>query len=76
MYLQRIIAAQPEGRELLPYVYWAEGRRVEIEGVAEFAGGRRSRVEFANGYAHVQDESGCEWWGRYLGPDHSSWIVR
>jgi hypothetical protein len=75
-YLQRIVAGQPEGRELLPYIHWAEGRRVEIEGVAEFAGGGTTRVEFANGYAHVQDASGCEWWGRYLGGDRNTWIVR
>lgn len=75
-YIHRIFAGQPENRELLRHSYWAEGRLVEIEGAVEFATGRKSRIEFANGYAHVEDDSGCEWWGRYLGPDRSKWIVR
>jgi hypothetical protein len=75
-YIHRIMAGQPEGSELLRNPYWAEGRLVEIEGAVEFASGRKSRIEFANGYAHVEDDSGCEWWGRYLGPDRSKWTVR
>lgn len=75
-YIHRIIAGQPEGRELLRHSNWAERRLVEIEGAVEFASGRQSRIEFANGYAHVEDDSGCEWWSRYLGPDRSKWIVR
>ena len=27
------------------------------------------------GYAHLEDSAGCEWWGRYLGPDRSKWFV-
>jgi hypothetical protein len=75
-YIHRIMAGQPEDRELLRKPYWAEERLVEIEGAVEFTSGRKSRIEFANGYAHVEDDSGCEWWGRYLGPDRSKWIVR
>jgi hypothetical protein len=75
-YIHRIIAGQPETGELSPSVNWAEGRRVEIEAMVQFRSGRTSRIEFANGYAHVEDDSGCEWWGRYLGPDRSKWIVR
>ena len=75
-YIHRVLAGQPETRELLRNIHWAEGRLVEIEGSVEFASGRKSRIEFANGYAHVEDDAGCEWWGRYLGPDRSKWIVR
>lgn len=75
-YTHRIIAGPPETRELLRNVHWAEMKLVETEGTVEFAIGRKSRIEFANGYAHVEDDSGCEWWGRYLGPDRSKWIVR
>ena len=66
-YIHRIIAGPPETRELLRNVHWAEMKLVEIEGTVEFASGRKSRIEFANGYAHIEDDSGCEWWGRYLG---------
>jgi hypothetical protein len=75
-YIHRIMAGQPETGELLRTIHWAEGMNVEIEGAVEFTSGRKSRIEFANGYAHVEDESGCEWWGRYLGPDRGKWIVR
>jgi hypothetical protein len=75
-YIDRISAGQPEGGELLRNRNWAEMRLVEIEGAVEFTSGRKSRIEFANGYAHVEDDSGCEWWGRYLGADRGRWIVR
>ena len=57
-------------------ICWAEGKSVEILASVEFKSGQRTRIEFANGYAHFEDESGCEWWARYLGPDRSRWIVR
>ena len=75
-YIYRMLAGRPEGGELKAGVYWAEGRAVEIVGSVEFSSGQKSRIEFANGYAHVEDDSGCEWWGRYLGGDRSQWIVR
>ena len=75
-YLRRILAGLPEGGHLSSGVYWAEGRGVEISGSIEFRNGQRSQIEFANGYAHVEDESRCQWWGRYLGADRSRWIVR
>jgi hypothetical protein len=75
-YLRRILAAVPEGARLSSGPYWAEGRRAEISGSTEFRSGQRRRIEFANGYAHIEDQSGCQWWGRYLGPDRSHWIVR
>jgi hypothetical protein len=75
-YINRVLAGRPEGGELQAGVYWAEGRAVEIMGSVEFRSGQKSRIEFANGYAHVEDDSGCEWWGRYLGGDRSQWIVR
>ncbi len=75
-YIHRIMAAQPETRELLRHTHWAERRLVEIEGAVEFTSGRKSQIEFADGYAHVEDDSGCEWWGRYLGPDRGNRIVR
>jgi hypothetical protein len=75
-YIYRMLVGRPEGGELQAGVYWAEGRAVEIVGSVEFRSGQKSRIEFANGYAHVQDDSGCEWWGRYLGGDRSHWIVR
>lgn len=74
-YLHRILAGLPEGGGLSNHVHWAELKLVEISGSIEFRDGRRSRIEFANGYAHVEDESGCQWWGRYLGEDRSRWIV-
>ena len=75
-YLQRIMDAHPEGDELQGMCYWAEGRLVEIVGSVAFTNGRTSRIEFANGYAHVEDGSGCQWWARYLGGNRSKWIVR
>ena len=51
-------------------------RPAEIFASVEFANGRRRPLQLANGYAHAQDASGCEWWGRYLGPDRSKWVVR
>ena len=75
-YLHRILDGFPEGERASSGVYWAEGRRVEILASVEFGSGQRTRMEFANGYAHFEDESGCEWWARYLGPDRSRWIVR
>jgi hypothetical protein len=41
----------------------------------EVADGQRP-LQIANGYAHVRDGSGCEWWARYLDPDRSKWVVR
>jgi hypothetical protein len=75
-YLHRVMDAHPEGGGLQSEVYWAEGRFAEIVASVEFTNGRKSRLEFANGYTHVEDGSGCQWWGRYLGPDRSKWIVR
>jgi hypothetical protein len=75
-YLHRILGGLPEGGGTSSGVYWAEGRRVEILASVEFRSGQRTRMAFANGYAHFEDESGCEWWARYLGPDRSRWIVR
>ena len=75
-YLHRIVDAHPEGDEMEDGCYWAEGRSVEIMGSVVFTNGQTSRIEFANGYAHVEDGSGCQWWARYLGGDRSKWIVR
>ena len=75
-YLGRLLNAEPEGGILSPAVYWAEARAAEIFASVEFANGHRRPLQLANGYAHVQDASGCEWWGRYLGPDRSKWVVR
>jgi hypothetical protein len=75
-YIRRIMTAEPETRELSPFSNWSEWKPVEIEGTVAFRSGEKSRIEFANGYAHVADASGCEWWGRYLGADRTKWIVR
>ena len=75
-YLHRILGALPEGEQPSSGVYWAEGKSVEILGTVEFTNGMETRIEFANGYAHFEDEFGCQWWARYLGPDRSRWIVR
>lgn len=75
-YLRRLLNAEPEGGMLSPAVYWAEARPAEIFASVEFANGQRRPLQLANGYAHVQDASGCEWWARYLGPDRSKWVVR
>ena len=39
-------------------------------------GGQPRPLRGANGYVHVQDTAGCEWWARDLGPDPSQWVVR
>ena len=75
-YIQRLLVAVPEGGKLVPTVYWAEMRWAEIFGAIEFPQGQRRPFRAANGYAHLQDATGCEWWGRYLGPDRSTWVVR
>jgi hypothetical protein len=75
-YIRRRLSAVPEGGKLVPTVYWAEMRSAEIFGAIEFPQGKRRSFRAANGYAHLQDAAGCEWWGRYLGPDRSTWIVR
>jgi hypothetical protein len=38
-------------------MYWAECRPTEIVASVEFRAGLVTRAEFANGYAHVGDES-------------------
>ena len=75
-YIRRLLSAVPEGGQLVPTVYWAEGRSTEIFASVEFSQGEPRPFRVANGYAHVQDPSGCEWWARYLGPDQSKWVVR
>ena len=75
-YIRRLLSAVPEGDKLVPTMYWAEGRSTEIFGSVEFSQGPLRPFRVANGYAHVQDAAGCEWWGRYLGPDESKWVVR
>ena len=75
-YVRRLLGAEPEGGMLSAGVYWAESRPAEILASVEFSTGQRRPLRLANGYAHVQDVSGCEWWGRYLGPDRSKWVVR
>jgi hypothetical protein len=75
-YIRRLLSAVPEGGQLVPTVYWAEMRSAEIFGTIEFPRGPRRPFRAANGYAHLQDATGCEWWGRYLGPDRSTWVVR
>jgi hypothetical protein len=75
-YLRRLLIAEPEGGRLSARVHWAEMRPMEILASIEFANGQRRPFQVANGYAHFQDGSGCEWWARYLGPDRSKWVVR
>ena len=75
-YIRRLLSAVPEGGQLVPTVYWAEMRSAEIFGSIEFPPGQHRPLRVANGYAHLQDAAGCEWWGRYLGPDRNTWVVR
>ena len=75
-YIRRLLTAEPEGGRLSARVHWAEMRPMEILASIEFANGQRRPLQVANGYAHFQDGSGCEWWARYLGPDRSKWVVR
>ena len=70
-YIRRLLSAVPEGGKLVPTVYWAEMRSAEIFGAIEFPQGKRRSFRAANGYAHLQDAAGCEWWGGYLGPDRA-----
>ena len=75
-YIERLLSAPPEGGALFPTVYWAEGGRAEVIASVEFANGQRRPLHLANGYVHVQDAAGCEWWARYLGGEQSKWVVR
>jgi len=75
-YVERLLDAVPEGERLAPTVYWAESRLTEVFATVNFGSGQPRPLRVANGYAHVQDARGCEWWARYLGPDQSKWIVR
>jgi hypothetical protein len=75
-YVLRLLSAAPEGDRLAPTVYWAESRLTEVFASVEFPRGQPRPLRVANGYVHVQDAAGCEWWARYLGPDPSKWIVR
>ena len=75
-YVQRLLGAVPEGDRLAPTVYWAESRLTEVFASVEFPQGQPRPLRVANGYVHVQDAAGCEWWARYLGPDQSKWVVR
>jgi hypothetical protein len=75
-YLGRVLVAMPEGGTPSPHVIWAERVAVEISIAIEFRDGQRRRMEFGDGYAHFEDEAGCEWWARYLGGDRSKWTVR
>lgn len=75
-YIDRIVDAKSGTEFLMSAPNWAEARTVEILAEVEFANGQRRRIEFANGIAHIEDVSGCQWWGRYLGGDRAKWIVR
>jgi len=75
-YIRRVLSAVPETGALTRNVVWSETARVEISTSIEFTNGQRRRLELANGYAHFEDLSGCEWWARYLGGDRTKWVVR
>jgi hypothetical protein len=74
-YINRIFGAVPEGGAPQTSVYWAESPAVLISGSLAFVQGPRRRVLIGSGYVHFEDESGCQWWARYLGPDKSKWVV-
>jgi hypothetical protein len=75
-YVERILVGVPETGSLDRSPAFAEFVRPEVAGSVEFKGGGLRSIEFGNGYVHVMSDDGCEWWGRYLGPDQSKWIVR
>ena len=75
-YVRRILDAVPEGGALQEHIYWSEDRPVEIAGVLIFSEGPPRQIALGNGYLHFEDQSGCQWWGRYLGPNRDSWVVR
>ena len=75
-YIRRVLSAVTETGALTRNVVWSETARVEISTSIEFTNGQRRRLELANGYAHFEDLSGCEWWARYLGGDRTKWVVR
>jgi hypothetical protein len=75
-YLRRILRAVPEGDGPQEHIYWSEGSLVQIEGTLIFANGPERRMAVGNGYIHFEDQSGCQWWGRFLGPDRKKWVVR
>jgi len=74
-YINRIFSAVPEGGAPQPTVYWAESPPILISGTLAFGTGPPRRVLIGKGYIHFEDDSGCQWWGRYLGPDKSKWVV-
>ena len=75
-YIRRMLTALPENRQWSTFHVWSEGNSVEIEGWIESSDGPRRPFELGNGYAHVMDAAGCQWWARYLGPDRTKWVVR
>ena len=74
-YINRIFSAVPEGGAPQPTVYWAESPPILISGTLAFVTGPPRRVLIGKGYIHFEDDSGCQWWGRYLGGDKSKWVV-
>jgi len=74
-YINRIFSAVPEGGAPQPTVYWSESPPILISGTLAFVTGPARRVLIGKGYVHFEDESGCQWWARYLGPDKSKWVV-
>ena len=74
-YVNRIFSAVPEGGAPQSTVYWSESPPILISGTLAFVKGPPRRVLIGKGYIHFEDESGCQWWGRYLGPDKSKWVV-
>ena len=74
-YIRRVFSAVPETGALMRSAVWSEMVRAEIISSIEFTNGQRRRLELANGYAHFEDFSGCEWWARYLGGDRTKWVV-
>ena len=75
-YIRRVFSAVPETGILMRSAVWSEMVRAEIISSIEFTNGQWRRLELANGYAHFEDFSGCEWWARYLGGDRTKWVVR
>jgi len=73
-YLVRILVATPE--DVAPIPPWSNPVSTEIIASATFRTGPPTPLQFGNGYVHFEDQAGCEWFARYLGPDPSKWVVR
>jgi hypothetical protein len=71
-YVRTMLVAIPEGGHLFASWAWSEGTQLQVSIITEWKDGRFGRFDLgSNGttqYAHLEDQRGCERWGRFLAP--------